>query len=109
MKSKFSKKAKKKCQNWPKRQKKSKIFKKKPNLPKLGFFGKFWLFWKFLDLLENFGFFGTSCCLSFRRLHKDYIWPVHLNDKNVSSREDMFLSWHLAPALEVTGGHTLPF
>jgi hypothetical protein len=22
-------------------------------------------------------------------------WPVHLNDKNVSSREDTFLSWHL--------------
>jgi hypothetical protein len=38
-----------------------------------------------------------------------YYWPVHLNDKNVSSREDMFLSWHLAPASEVAGGHTLPF
>jgi hypothetical protein len=38
-----------------------------------------------------------------------HFWPVHLNDKNVSSREDMFLSWHLAPASEVTGGHTLPF
>jgi hypothetical protein len=22
-----------------------------------------------------------------------YYWPVHLNDKNVSSREDTFLSW----------------
>jgi hypothetical protein len=33
-------------------------------------------------------------------------WPVHLNDKNVSSREDTFLPWHLAPA---SGGHTLPF
>jgi hypothetical protein len=38
-----------------------------------------------------------------------FLWPVHLNDKNVSSREDTFLSWHLAPALEVAGGHTLPF
>jgi hypothetical protein len=38
-----------------------------------------------------------------------YYWPVHLNDKNVSSREDTFLSWHLAPPLEVAGGHTLPF
>jgi hypothetical protein len=37
------------------------------------------------------------------------IWPVHLNDKNVSSQEDTFLSWHLAPASEVAGGHTLPF
>jgi hypothetical protein len=38
-----------------------------------------------------------------------YLWPVHLNDKNVSSRDDTFLSWYLAPASEVAGGHTLPF
>jgi hypothetical protein len=31
-----------------------------------------------------------------------------INDKNVSSREDTFLSWHLAPASEVGGVHTLP-
>jgi hypothetical protein len=66
-------------------QKKTKFFKKKPkksqktNLPKkpklskkfffgnLNFFEKFKLFLKFLDFLEQ------VCCLSFRRLHKDYI------------------------------------
>jgi hypothetical protein len=45
----------------------------------------------------------------------DKVWVedtyVHLNDKNVSSREHTFLSRHLAPASEVagSGGHTLPF
>jgi hypothetical protein len=53
---------------------------------------------------KNSVLLSGSCVLS-----PNYLWPVHLNDKNVSSREDTFLSWHLAPASEVAGGHTLPF
>jgi hypothetical protein len=34
---------------------------------------------------------------------------VHLLSKGVPSREDTFLSWHLAPVSEVTRGLTLPF
>jgi hypothetical protein len=40
------------------------------------------------------------------RLRRVDEWPVHLNDKNVSSREDTVLSWHLAPASEVAGSRT---
>jgi hypothetical protein len=33
---------------------------------------------------------------------------VHLLSEGVPSREDTFLSWHLAPVSEVTRGLTLP-
>jgi hypothetical protein len=38
-----------------------------------------------------------------------YIWPVHLVWMTARLQQDTFLSWHLAPASEVAGGHTLPF
>jgi hypothetical protein len=34
---------------------------------------------------------------------------VHLLSDGVPSREDTFLSWHLAPVSEVTRGLTVPF
>jgi hypothetical protein len=37
------------------------------------------------------------------------IWPVHLVWMTARLQQDTFLSWHLAPASEVAGGHTLPF
>jgi hypothetical protein len=69
----------------PKKAKKAKKAKKKFSqnwsffFGNFGFFGKFWTLWNILDFLENFGFFGTSCCLSFRRLHKDYINSFSFN------------------------------
>jgi hypothetical protein len=36
-------------------------------------------------------------------------WPVHLVWMTARHQQDTFLSWHLAPASEVAGGHTLPF
>jgi hypothetical protein len=36
-------------------------------------------------------------------------WPVHLVWMTARLQQDTFLSWHLAPASEVAGGHTLPF
>jgi hypothetical protein len=69
-----------KGQIFQKNQKKNKFAKKKQKISQIwlfwqilaflanfGFLANFWIFWKFLD------FFGTSSCLSFRRLHKDYI------------------------------------
>jgi hypothetical protein len=38
-----------------------------------------------------------------------HIWPVHLVWMTARLQQDTFLSWHLAPASEVAGGHTLPF
>jgi hypothetical protein len=37
------------------------------------------------------------------------LWPVHLVWMTARLQQDTFLSWHLAPASEVAGGHTLPF
>jgi hypothetical protein len=37
------------------------------------------------------------------------IWPVHLVWMTARLQQDTFLSWHLAPASEVTRGLTLPF
>jgi hypothetical protein len=79
-----------KSQNWPKRpnfsKKSKKKAKKKQNLPKdpnFGFLSNFGFFWNFLENLSFFGFFWIFgeisdfleqvCCLSFRRLHKNYI------------------------------------
>jgi hypothetical protein len=43
-------------------------------------------------------------------LHDDIlIWPVHLVWMTARLQQDTFLSWHLAPASEVTRGLTLPF
>jgi hypothetical protein len=61
-----------KVQIFQKSQKKAK-FAKKPKLAKIRLFWQIWLFWQILAFLENFVLFGTSCCLSFRRLHKDFI------------------------------------
>jgi hypothetical protein len=36
-------------------------------------------------------------------------WPVHLVWMTARHQQDTFLSWHLAQASEVGGGHTLPF
>jgi hypothetical protein len=67
-----------KFQKKPKKAKKAKFTKKAKIIQNLAFcqilaflenlrfFGKFWIF---LD----FGFLKQVCCLSFRRLHKDYI------------------------------------
>jgi hypothetical protein len=38
-----------------------------------------------------------------------HYWPVHLVWMTARLQQDTFLSWHLAPASEVAGGHTLPF
>jgi hypothetical protein len=38
-----------------------------------------------------------------------YDWPVNLVWMTARLQQDTFLSWHLAPASEVAGGHTLPF
>jgi hypothetical protein len=71
-----------KSKNFQKSQNKAKIGQKSQKkcqkfgfLSNFGFLVKFWLFWKkikklfwnFLDFLE------PVCCLSFWRLHKDYI------------------------------------
>jgi hypothetical protein len=62
-----------KSQNFQKKTKKDKFAKKAKIIQNLaflsnfGFFGNFWIFWEILDFLEQ------VCCLSFRRLHKDYI------------------------------------
>jgi hypothetical protein len=40
---------------------------------------------------------------------KCVIWPVHLVWMTARLQQDTFLSWHLAPASEVTRGLTLPF
>jgi hypothetical protein len=39
---------------------------------------------------------------------RDY-WPVHLVWMTARLQQDTFMFWHLAPASEVAGGHTLPF
>jgi hypothetical protein len=36
-------------------------------------------------------------------------WPVHLVWMTARLQQDTFLSWHLAPASEVTRGLNLPF
>jgi hypothetical protein len=46
---------------------------------------------------------------SFAELLLSGIWPVHLVWMTARLQQDTFLSWHLAPASEVAGGHTLPF
>jgi hypothetical protein len=38
-----------------------------------------------------------------------FFWPVHLVWMTARHQQDTFLSWHLAPALEVARGHTIPF
>jgi hypothetical protein len=38
-----------------------------------------------------------------------HFWPVHLVWMTARLQQDTFLSWHLAPASEVTRGLTLPF
>jgi hypothetical protein len=37
------------------------------------------------------------------------LWPVHLVWMTARLQQDTFLSWHLAPAAEVTRGLTLSF
>jgi hypothetical protein len=45
----------------------------------------------------------------FRDVGTALSWPVHLVWMTARLQQDTFLSWHLAPASEVAGGHTLPF
>jgi hypothetical protein len=53
------------------------------------------LCWLDFTPLETFFYWYSSVLFWDKGKH---CWPVHLNDKNVYSREDTFLSWHLAPA-----------
>jgi hypothetical protein len=93
-----------KSQNWPKRPKISKKAKKKAKKAKIiqnWSFCQILAFWNFLAFLENLNFFEIFgifweildfleqvCCLSFRRLHKDYIDQEYMRLMACSSSLD---------------------
>jgi hypothetical protein len=58
------------------------------------------------DLVESSTVQQLWECLTTKKL---IICVVHLLSEGVPSREDTFLSWHLAPVYKVTRGLTLPF